>query len=115
MWVPAHIGIAGNEMADFEARQATLGSMVYNAQSVAWDCWMNGRKVGKSLKQEYFRIPSFPMSLLDHGLRNRGLRKLISRIISGHCGVRAHLKRFSIFDGRMCVCLEDHKTVDHII
>jgi ribonuclease HI len=37
MLVPAHVGIAGNERADFEARQATLGNMVYNAQSVARD------------------------------------------------------------------------------
>jgi hypothetical protein len=39
----------------------------------------------------------------------------VSRIISRHCGVKAHLKRFSIVDGSMCVCLEDHETVDHII
>jgi hypothetical protein len=37
MWVLAHVRIAGNERADFEARQATLGKMVYNAQSVAQD------------------------------------------------------------------------------
>jgi uncharacterized protein YmfQ (DUF2313 family) len=37
MWVTAHVGIAGNERANFEARQATLGNMVYNAQSVARD------------------------------------------------------------------------------
>jgi uncharacterized protein YmfQ (DUF2313 family) len=37
MWVPVHVGIAGNERADFEAKQATLGNMVYNAQSVARD------------------------------------------------------------------------------
>jgi hypothetical protein len=35
MWVPAHVGIAGNEWADYEARQSTLGNMVYNARSVA--------------------------------------------------------------------------------
>jgi ribonuclease HI len=35
MW--AHVGIAENERADFEARQATLSNMVYNAQSVARD------------------------------------------------------------------------------
>jgi hypothetical protein len=27
----------------------------------------------------------------------------VSRIISGHCGVKAHLKRFSIVDRSMCV------------
>jgi ribonuclease HI len=37
MWVPAHVGIAGNKRADYEARQATLGNMVYNARSVARD------------------------------------------------------------------------------
>jgi hypothetical protein len=36
--------------------------------------------------------------------------KTVSRIISEHCGVSAHLKRFSIVDGSMCVCLEDHET-----
>jgi hypothetical protein len=82
MWVPGHVGITGNERADYEARQATLGNMVYNARSVARDfqsrnkeCWTNGRKVGKSLKQEGFRTPSFPRSLLDHGLRNGGRRE----------------------------------------
>jgi hypothetical protein len=39
----------------------------------------------------------------------RKLITTVSRIISGHCGVRAHLNRFS-----MCVCLEDHETVDRI-
>jgi hypothetical protein len=37
MWVPAHVGIAGNERAGFEASQTTLGNMVFNAQSVGRD------------------------------------------------------------------------------
>jgi ribonuclease HI len=37
MWVPAHVGIAGNERVDFEARQAFPSNMVYNAQLVARD------------------------------------------------------------------------------
>jgi hypothetical protein len=28
MWIPAFVGIAGNERADLEVRQATLGNMV---------------------------------------------------------------------------------------
>jgi hypothetical protein len=37
----------------------------------------------------------------------RKLIMTVSGIISG--------KRFSIVDGSMCVCLEDHETVDHFI
>jgi hypothetical protein len=35
MWASAHAGIARNERVDFGARHASLGNMVYNAQSVA--------------------------------------------------------------------------------
>jgi ribonuclease HI len=37
MWVPAYVRNVENERVDFEARQATLSNMVYNAQSVARD------------------------------------------------------------------------------
>jgi ribonuclease HI len=47
MWVPAHVGIAGNERADFEMRQATLSNMVYNAQSVARETENVGRMAEK--------------------------------------------------------------------
>jgi hypothetical protein len=45
----------------------------------------------------------------------RKLITTVSKIISGHCVVRAHRKRFGIVDGSMCVCLEYHEPVDHII
>jgi hypothetical protein len=45
----------------------------------------------------------------------RGTITTISRIMSVHCCVRAHLNRFKIVDETMCVCLEDYETVDHII
>jgi hypothetical protein len=81
MW--AHVGISGNERADFKARQATLGNMMCNAQSVARDLlqvakqrmldeWQKSWKVAE---QEGFRTPSFPGSLLDHGLWNGGRRE----------------------------------------
>jgi hypothetical protein len=83
MWVPAHVRIARNEKADFEARQATLGNMVYNAQSVARDLlpvakqrmldeWQKSWEVAETGR---FRTPSFPGSLLDHGLRNGGRKE----------------------------------------
>jgi hypothetical protein len=67
MWIPAHVGIAGNERADLEARQATLGNMVYNAQSVARDLLpIAKQRMLDELQKSWevaltgFRTPSFP-------------------------------------------------------
>jgi hypothetical protein len=79
MWVPAHVGI---ERADFEARQATLGNMVYNAQSVARDLlpiakqrmldeWQKSWEVAETGR---FSHSIFPMVSLLDGLRNEGRR-----------------------------------------
>jgi hypothetical protein len=37
IWVPAHVGIAGNERADFEVRQATLSRWGPNTASIGHD------------------------------------------------------------------------------
>jgi hypothetical protein len=63
----------------------------------------NGRKVGKSLKQDsiFPRVSLRPW--FEEWRTERKFITTVSRIISGHCGVRAHLIRFSIVDGSMCV------------
>jgi hypothetical protein len=61
MWVPANVRKAENERADFEAIQAALGNMVYNAQSVAQDF--------------------LPVTMRTE----KKLITTVSRIISGHC------------------------------
>jgi hypothetical protein len=67
MWAPARVGIAGNEKADLR-RDRLLWAIWCTkfTSNCETDCWTNGRKVGKSLKQECFRTPSFPRSFLDH-------------------------------------------------
>jgi hypothetical protein len=127
MWVPAYVRNVENERVDFEARQATLSNMVYNAQSVARDLlpvakqrmldeWQKSWDVAETggfLHSIFPRVSLRPW--FEEWRTERKLITTVSRIILGHCGVRAHLKRFSIVDGSMCVCLEDHETVDHII
>jgi hypothetical protein len=39
----------------------------------------------------------------------------VSRIMSGQSCDRSHLVRFGIVENRMCVCLKDYETVDHLI
>jgi hypothetical protein len=117
MSVPAHVGIAGNERADFEARQATFGNMVYDAQSVARDLlpvtkqimldeWQKSWEVAETERFLHSIFPRVSFGPWFEELRaQRKLITTVSRIIWGHCEVRAHLKRFSIVNGSMCVCV----------
>jgi hypothetical protein len=97
MWVPAHV--AGNDRADLEARQATLDNMVYmyNAQSVAWvanqrmlDEWQKSVEIGEKGRFSHF---IFSRVSLRPWFDEWRTGTTVSRIILGHCGVRAHLKR----------------------
>jgi hypothetical protein len=78
MWVPAHVGIAVNERADFEARQATLGNMVYNAQSVARDLlpitkqrmvdkWQKSWEVAETERFSHSIFPRVPLRGMKDG------------------------------------------------
>jgi uncharacterized protein YmfQ (DUF2313 family) len=65
--IAAHVGIAGNERADFEARQASLGNMVYNAKSVARNLLPVANQRMLNEWQKSWEVAGF---LLDHGFRN---------------------------------------------
>jgi ribonuclease HI len=82
MWVPGHVG---NERANFEARQATLGNMVYNVQLVARDL-----------------LPVAKQRMLEKWQK---IWEVAETGRFSHSRVQAHLKRFSIVDGSMCVCV----------
>jgi hypothetical protein len=124
---PAHVGIAGDERTDVEGRQANLGNMVYNAQLVArdflpvakqrmldeWQKSWDVAETGRFLHSISPRVSLRPW--FEEWRTERKLITNVSRIISDHCRVKAHLERFSIVDGSMCVCVEDLETVDHII
>jgi hypothetical protein len=101
--------------------------MVYNAQSVARDLlpvakqrildeWPKSWEVADTGRFSHSMFPRVSLRpWFEEWKTKKKLITTVSRIISGHCGIRAHLKRFSIIDGSMCVGLEDHETIDHII
>jgi hypothetical protein len=39
----------------------------------------------------------------------------ISKVMSSHCSIRAHLERLRIVGDPICLCMMNNKTVDHII
>jgi hypothetical protein len=99
MWVSAHVGIAGNERAYFEERQATLNNMVYNAQSVALDLvpvanqkmldeWQKSWEVAETGRFSHSIFPRVSLRpWFEEWKTERKLITTVSRIISGHCGV----------------------------
>jgi hypothetical protein len=108
MWGPAHVGIAGNERADYEASQATLGNMVYTVQCTKQrmlDQWQKSWEVAET---ERFLHSIFPRVSLrpwfEEWRAERKLKTTVSRIISGTA---------EFVDGSMCVCQDDHEHVDH--
>jgi hypothetical protein len=52
---------------------------------------------------------------LEGHTEERSFLTTISRIMSGHCSIRAHLERFRIVRDPICVCMINYETVDHII
>jgi hypothetical protein len=50
----------------------------------------------------------------DGQAEDRSFVTTISRVMSGHCSIRAHLKRFRIFGDPICVCMINYETVGHI-
>jgi hypothetical protein len=78
--------------------------------------WQKGWEVAETGRFSHSIFPRVSLRpWFEEWRKERKLITTVSRIISGHCGVKTHLKRFSIVDGSMCVCLEYHETVDHIM
>jgi hypothetical protein len=110
IWVPAHDGIVGNERADFVARQATSGNMVYNAlHNGLLEIYSKSRNIEWQKNWEVAATRRFSHSIFprvsfrpwfEEWRMERNLITTVSRIISGHCGVRTNLKRSSIVDTR---------------
>jgi hypothetical protein len=127
MWVPSHVGIAGNEKADLEARRGALSTDESGSQPIACDHFPLTKTLMKEKWQSdwdskdtgRFTHSIFPIVRLKAWFEgynmDRNTITTISRMMSGHCGVKAHLRRFGIVDSDICVCLEDYETIDHII
>ena len=46
---------------------------------------------------------------------DRAQQTIIFRLRTGHCGLRAHLKRTGISDTSLCECGQDDQTPDHVL
>ena len=78
---------------------------------VSQACWLRNRQKCQWKKATGDYNPSTdPINRLA-----RHEQTTIFRLRTGHCGLRAHLKRIGIMDSALCDCKEAEQTVHHIL
>ena len=131
-WLPAHIGIEGNEAADLLAKK--VSKLIIGEKRIRFFMdWFNiySNKMNAKIHdlictygdqarpkgEIYIRnIKSFNKRawFKDRNLTRKDIT-YIDRIRSGHCQLRAHLFRMKIVDSPSCDCGEIPQNIDHIV
>ena len=111
-WVPAHMGLTGNETAD---RLAKIGSKARQTQNPVTykeaKTLFHSRYNGDWKKENGgYQAHLDPIWRLE-----RAQQTTIFRLCAGHCGLSAHLKRIGISDTSLCWCGRADQTPDHVL
>ena len=111
-WMPAHLGLTGNERAD---RLAQIGSQAMQTQSPVT------YREAKTLLHSRFngdwkKENGGYQAHLDPIWRLVWVQQTtIFHLHTGHNGLRAHLKRNGISDTSLCECGQADQTPDHVL
>ncbi|XP_070195246.1 uncharacterized protein [Littorina saxatilis] len=112
-WVPAHVGLPGNEQAD---RLAKEGSRQLTQPSNPATYEETKTLVRSKFRADWvaqndgYRADQDPIRKLE-----RNQQTLIFCLRTGDCGLRAHLKRIGITDTALCECGQADQTPSHML
>ena len=110
-WIPAHCGIPGNEKADLLAKHAgqqqqeSSGSSYREAKTLL--------KQANKISWQKRRGDQYRNALLH--LDRKEATTIFRLVRTGHCRLKAHLKRIGIVDSPRCPCLQADQTPEHIL
>ena len=111
-WIPAHVGVAGNEAADRLAKEASKLPQPHPPVS-----YNEAKTLLKSSFSTDWADGNDGYSPTNDSLNelNRHGQTIIFRLRTGHCGLRKHMKRIGIADTAECQCGAEEQTPLHIL
>ena len=111
-WVPAHVGLHGNEMADKLAKEGSL-----LAQPDTPITYPEAKSIIRNLDREEwialnqgYRADQDTLNRLDRFQQTK-----ILRLRTGHCRLNSHLYRLGIVPSANCPCGTAAQTPEHIL
>ena len=111
-WVPAHVSLSGNEHADRLAKEGSQLSQPDNPVTYeeAKTLLSSSFRARWSLRNQGYNPRQDPIRALE-----RHQQTTIFRLRTGHCGLRAHLKRIGVAPSAQCECGQADQTPAHIL
>ena len=128
MWVPAHVGITGNELADREAKKASAQptpqyhqvphtdctlAIKHKIQSITEEKWITQPNSGSHYFQRYFKRASTPW-FHNHKI-SRHMIVWINRARAGHYSLASSLTKIGLAQDASCNCGHTTQDLDHIV
>ena len=126
LWVPAHVGVGGNEEADVLVKgalkkervdmhvrisKAEAKGMIWEKANEMWQARWDGEVKGRHFYQEQQRVKGQSVS--------RGGRReetVWMRLRLGHCALNKTLKLVGRHQSGLCEgCREEEETVEHVL